>query len=141
MDRVDLDNWKFTGGIKTDAGIDRLVPIHPRIRELVKQKYDEAIRFGSDYLINCIDSQRKNDIKMTYDKYDYRFERIRDTLNLNPEHRPHDPRKYFSTMAKKYKVDEYALKYMIGYKIEDITKKVYTQRDANWLKEEIEKIV
>lgn len=104
MDRVDLDNWEFTGGIKTDAGIDRLVPIHPRIRELVKQKYDEAIRLGSDYLINCIDSQRKNDIKMTYDKYNYRFERIRDTLKLNPEHRPHDPRKHFSTMAKKYKV-------------------------------------
>lgn len=141
MDRVDLDNWEFTGGIKTDAGIDRLVPIHPRIRELVKQKYDEAIRLGSDYLINCIDSQRKNDIKMTYDKYNYRFERIRDTLKLNPEHRPHDPRKHFSTMAKKYKVDEYALKYMIGHKIEDITEKVYTQRDVNWLKEEIEKIV
>ena len=139
--RVDLDNWEFTGGIKTDAGIDRLVPIHPRIRELVKQKYDEAIRLGSDYLINCIDSQRKNDIKMTYDKYNYRFERIRDTLKLNPEHRPHDPRKHFSTMAKKYKVDEYALKYMIGHKIEDITEKVYTQRDVNWLKEELEKIV
>ena len=141
MDRVDLDNWEFTGGIKTDAGIDRLVPIHPRIRELVKQKYDEAIRLGSDYLINCIDSQRKNDIKMTYDKYNYRFERIRDTLKLNPEHRPHDPRKHFSTMTKKYKVDEYALKYMIGHKIEDITEKVYTQRDVNWLKEELEKIV
>lgn len=78
---------------------------------------------------------------MTYDKYNYRFERIRDTLKLNPEHRPHDPRKHFSTMAKKYKVDEYALKYMIGHKIEDITEKVYTQRDVNWLKEEIEKIV
>ena len=62
-------------------------------------------------------------------------------LKLNPEHRPHDPRKHFSTMAKKYKVDEYALKYMIGHKIEDITEKVYTQRDAGWLKEEIEKIV
>ena len=46
-----------------------------------------------------------------------------------------------STMAKKYKVDEYALKYMIGHKIEDITEKVYTQRDAGWLKEELEKIV
>jgi hypothetical protein len=44
-------------------------------------------------------------------------------------------------MAKKYKVDEYALKYMIGHKIEDITEKVYTQRDVNWLKEELEKIV
>jgi hypothetical protein len=30
---------------------------------------------------------------------------------------------------------------MIGHKIEDITEKVYTQRDVNWLKEELEKIV
>ena len=29
----------------------------------------------------------------------------------------------------------------IGHKIEDITEKVYTQRDVNWLKEELEKIV
>lgn len=141
LSRVDLDNWVFAGGIKTDAGIDRLVPIHPRIRDLVKKKYDEALRLGSDYLINCTDSQRNNDIKMTYDKYVYRFEKIRDALKLNPDHRAHDPRKHFSTIAKKANVDEYALKYMIGHKIDDITEKVYTQRDVSWLKKEIEKIV
>lgn len=78
---------------------------------------------------------------MTYDKYVYRFEKIRDALKLNPDHRAHDPRKHFSTIAKKANVDEYALKYMIGHKIDDITEKVYTQRDVSWLKEEIEKIV
>lgn len=69
-----------------------------------------------------------------------RFGMIRDELNLNPEHRPHDGRKHFVTMAKKYGVDEYAIKYMVGHKISDITEKVYTQREFEWLKDEIEKI-
>lgn len=55
-------------------------------------------------------------------------------------HRPHDGRKHFVTMAKKYGVDEYAIKYMVGHKISDITEKVYTQREFEWLKDEIEKI-
>lgn len=47
---------------------------------------------------------------------------------------------HFVTMAKKYGVDEYAIKYMVGHKISDITEKVYTQREFEWLKDEIEKI-
>ena len=43
-------------------------------------------------------------------------------------------------MAKKYGVDEYAIKYMVGHKIADITEKVYTQREFDWLKTEIEKL-
>ena len=64
---------------------------------------------------------------------------IRDELNLNPEHRPHDGRKHFATMAKKYKFDKYAIKYMVGHKISDITEKVYTQREFEWIKTEMEK--
>ncbi len=61
-------------------------------------------------------------------------------LGLSTEHRAHDPRKHFITMAKKYKVDKYAIKYIVGHSISDITEKVYTERDLIWLKEEIEKI-
>ena len=43
-------------------------------------------------------------------------------------------------MAKKYKVDEYAIKYMVGHQITDITEKVYTRRDPTWLRDEICKI-
>lgn len=43
-------------------------------------------------------------------------------------------------MAKRYKVDEYAIKYIVGHQIDDITEKVYTEREKSWLKEEIEKI-
>jgi hypothetical protein len=46
----------------------------------------------------------------------------------------------FVTSTKKYGVDEYAIKYIVGHKISDLTEKVYTKREFDWLKEEIEKI-
>lgn len=134
---VDLTNWTFTGGMKTDAGRNRLVPIHSKIRHIVRDKYNEAKELGSEYLINCTDS---NNIMFTYDKYQKRFIKIRDRLKLNPQHRAHDGRMQFITMAKKYDVDEYAIKYIVGHAITDITEKVYTKRELDWLKTEIEKI-
>lgn len=141
LKNVDLDEWVFLGGMKTEAGTERPVPIHTKIRDLVKRKYNEAMELGSDYLINCIDAKtHRNGLKFTYDKYQYRFSKIVDELKLNPAHRPHDPRMHFVTMAKKYNVDEYAIKYIVGHSIKDITEKVYTEREIGWLKTEIEKI-
>lgn len=142
MSNVDIEKWTFQGGMKTDAGEDRVVPIHSKIRPLVLAKYKEAEELGSQYLLNWVDSnsRKKKNVKLTYARYLKAFERIRDELNLNSEHRPHDGRTHFVTSAKKYGVDEYAIKYMVGHKVSDITEKVYTRREFDWLKEEIEKI-
>ena len=70
----------------------------------------------------------------------HRFEKIVKKLELNPDHRAHDPRIQFSTMAKRDKVDEYALKYMMGHKINDITEATYPKRKPEWLMAEIMKI-
>lgn len=139
---VDLENWTFRGGMKTDAGENRVVPIHSRIQDLVLRKYQEAEALGSPYLLNWADPNNRNrkNLKLTYARYQKAFERIRDELKLNPNHRPHDGRTHFVTMAKRYGVDEYAIKYMVGHKISDITEKVYTRREFAWLREEIEKI-
>lgn len=138
---VDLENGTFSGGMKTEAGIDRVVPIHPKIRHLVERKYREAQELNSPYLFNYVNpNARHKSIALSYARYQKGFSMIRDELNLNPAHRPHDGRKHFVTMAKKYGVDEYAIKYMVGHKISDITEKVYTQREFEWLKQEIEKI-
>lgn len=141
LENVDLKNGTFVGGMKTAAGTDRIVPIHSKIMKLVKRKYKEAQELGSEYLINCTDATtHRSSIMFTYDKYQKRFIKIRDELNLNPQHRAHDGRKHFITSAKKYKVDEYAIKYIVGHAISDITEKVYTERELDWLKDEIEKI-
>ena len=52
LKNVDLENWTFRGGMKTDAGENRMVPIHSRIQSLVEQKYKEAVDLGSDRLLN-----------------------------------------------------------------------------------------
>lgn len=138
---TDLEEWTFKGGMKTEAGTDRVVPIHPKIRGLVVRKYREAEAMGSIYLFNCTNPVRNRQSTMlTYDRYHKGFVRIREELKLNPLHRPHDGRTHFVTAAKRYGVDEYAIKYMVGHAISDITEKVYTKRELSWMREELEKI-
>lgn len=139
---IDLEKNIMTGGMKTDAGTDRIVPIHPKILPLVKKRYNEAVQTGSKYFITCTDGvTHKENTLLTYDKYTSRFKAIVKKLGLNPDHRAHDPRVHFVTQAKRYGVDEYAIKYIIGHQIADITERVYTKRDVDWLQSEIEKIV
>ncbi len=77
---------------------------------------------------------------MTYDKYRTRFNKVITWLNLNPAHKPHDPRMTFITRCKKAGTDEFALKEMVGHTIEDITESVYTVRDLDWLRTDLEKM-
>ena len=129
MENVDLENWFITGGMKTDAGKNRVVPIHPKIRSLVKYRYQEAQKLGSEYLINCTDTKtHRSSLKLTYDKYRHRIDKIIEQLELNPDHRAHDGRIQFATMAKAAEVNEYAVKRIMGHKIKDITENTYTKR-------------
>lgn len=140
LDEINLDRWYMKAGIKTDAGKQRIVPIHTKVRDLVKQNYDFALSIGSEYLLNAKGQTHSGSWKMTYDKYAYRFKEVIKALNLNPDHRPHDPRKTFATRCKKAKVDEYALKEMIGHSIKDVTESTYTERDLEWLRDDLEKM-
>ena len=65
---------------------------------------------------------------------------MKPALGLNKNHRPHDGRVQFATMAKKSEVDQYALKKILGHYIDDITEKYYIKPDMDWLRTEIEKI-
>lgn len=141
LENTDLTNWTFNGGMKSAAGKHRTVPIHSRIRELVERRYNEAQRIGSKYLFNYIDSDRHNkSTKLTYIRFKNAFDTLISELHMSSEHRPHDGRKHFVTKAKENGVDEYAVKYLVGHKISDVTEKVYTQREFEWLATEIEKI-
>lgn len=139
LDEVHLDQWYMQAGMKTDAGKQRIVPIHTRIRDFVKKKYDYALSIGSVYLLND-KSQTSGSWKLSYDKYASRFKKVVKQLNLNPDHRAHDPRKTFVTNCKKAGVDEYAIKAMVGHNIKDITEATYTVRDLEWLRSDLEKL-
>ena len=140
LDEVNLDEWYMQAGMKTKAGKQRIVPIHSRIRELVQKNYDFALSINSEYLLNDKGQTHAGYWKLTYDKYANRFDKVIAELNLNPDHRPHDPRMTFITAAKKAEMDKFAIKRLVGHKIEDITEAAYTDRDIEWLRKDIEKL-
>lgn len=139
LENINLDKQYIIGGVKTDAGKNRTVPIHPRIKDLVQRNYDKAVELGSKYLLNDPDAV-KGGMTITYDKYAGRFAKIMTALGLREDHRPHDPRTTFVTMAKKAGVDEYVIKILAGHRITDITEGTYTKRDIEWLRAELEKM-
>lgn len=133
---VNLEAHTFRGGLKTEAGKNRIVPIHPAIYELVKKNYITAKASGSKYLFN--DPNGQNGTYMTYDKYRGRFNKINARLHF--QHRPHDTRHTFITLAKSAGVDEYILKLIVGHAINDVTEATYTHRTIEQLYNEICKI-
>lgn len=133
---VDLEAETMLGGLKTDAGKNRIVPIHPLIKPLIENRMKEAIAMQSEFLFN--DANGQQGTYMTYDKYRKRFEKVMNYLKLT--HRPHETRHTFITKAKACNVDEYILKLIVGHAINDITEKVYTHRTIAQLRAEMEKI-
>ena len=137
---VDLKNGFVKGGMKTSAGKNRLVPIHPLVSSIVEKYYKEAKSVGSDYLFN--DVNNKFGIGLSYDQYLSRFNKVMNALHFRTEITPHYTRHTFITKAKSREVNmnEYVLKIIVGHNVGDLTEHVYTHRELNDLKEEMCKI-
>ena len=137
---VDLKNGFVKGGMKTSAGKNRLVPIHPLVSSIVEKYYKEAKSVGSDYLFN--DVNNKFGIGLSYDQYLSRFNKVMNALHFRTEITPHYTRHTFITKAKSREVNmnEYVLKIIVGHDVGDLTEHVYTHRELNDLKEEMNKI-
>ena len=137
---VDLKNGLVKGGMKTSAGKNRLVPIHPLVSSIVEKYYKEAKSVGSDYLFN--DVNNKFGIGLSYDQYLSRFNKVMNSLHFRTEITPHYTRHTFITKAKSREVNmnEYVLKIIVGHDVGDLTEHVYTHRELNDLKEEMDKI-
>lgn len=132
IEDIDLENKTMRGGLKTDAGRNRIVPIHSKIFPLIENLYDQNNKF----LFN--DEAGQQGTSMTYDKYRRRFNKINAKFGF--KHRPHETRHTFITMAKESQVNDYVLKLIVGHAIEDVTEKVYTHRTLEQLAAEMEKI-
>jgi len=123
INRINMSDWYIIGGSKTDAGRDRMIPLHENIRSIIQRKYNEAFVDG-----------RKTLFGIGYKGYYNHFKEV------FPEHKPHDSRKHFITRAKKAGMDEYAIKLIVGHAIADLTESVYTERDIVWLHRELAKL-
>lgn len=138
ISNINLEENYIIGGVKTEAGTDRYVPIHPKVYDLVKYCYEKSIEYNSDVLFFDID--RKKAKELTYDKYRGRFKKILEYNELSG-YSPHCTRHTFITKAKEVNMNEYAIKMIAGHEIRDITENVYTHRDNEFLQKEMQKII
>ena len=120
---VNLTEKYFKGGVKTDAGKDRIVPIHSGIYPLVKRRIKEYGKI----------------LDVTSDTFRSKMYRVLERVNIQ-KHTPHDARHTFSMLCEKYQVNENDRKRMLGHAFHDITNKVYGHRTVEELRNEIEKI-
>ena len=114
---TNLEERYFQGGIKTAAGKDRIVPIHPAIYEFAKNK----VLTQNGKL--CIYSQTQHRNALFYPT----LERL--GIVGDPKHTPHDCRHTFSALCEKYGVRENDRKRMLGHSFgNDVTNAVYGHR-------------
>ena len=127
---VDLVNKTITGGIKTAAGKNRLVPINHKIFDLVVKRMNKS----NTYFIE----NPKGHI-MKYDNY-YRDNWIYIMEQLNMKHKPHDARHTFATLMSKADANPVSIKKLIGHNSYATTEKIYTHKDIEDLRAAIELI-
>lgn len=126
---IDLDEMVFRGGMKTNAGKNRIVPIHPCILPLVRLYISEPINYPDVYRKRLYEALEGFDL-LFYEKNGKTQKRT-----------PHDFRHTFSWICDKYEVNFLSKQIMLGHALgADVTNKVYGHRDLEQLRSEINKI-
>lgn len=127
---IDWEQATITGGIKTDAGKNRVIPIHPRIAPLLR-RWDSL---GGERLIN------KDGKAMSLDYYrKYCYYKALETAGV-PKLNPHCCRHTFASMMADAGADVVAIQQIIGHAKYSTTADIYTHKDIQNLSQAICKI-
>lgn len=116
--------WFVAIGNKTDSSKGRIIPIHPALHEILAERDRLIERAGDNYGDRNSESSY-NLIRLACRMFD---------------HLPHDGRHTAATLMKRFHVDEYARKKILGHSGGNITDEVYTHTDAAYLIEEFRKV-
>lgn len=128
---VDLQGGIIRGGRKTDAGRNRMVPIHPKILPLIKKHLNR----GGEKLICREDGQA-----MTADKYRKKIYYPALKAAGIPSRPPHTCRHTFGTLAAKAGIDSTIIQRMMGHSSYSFTADNYTHPQIEEFKNAISKI-
>lgn len=130
---VDIDARIMIGGLKTDAGKDRRIPIHKSILPFV----DRLMQTDGEYLIMRYDKGKPQ--KMTYHRFvGQSWNPLMERIGLKGC-TPHYGRHTCATMLREAKVEPDLIKLILGHANGDITDR-YTHHPDYMLVEAIDKL-
>jgi integrase len=125
---VDLSMGTMTGGMKTKAGKDRIVPIHSRVAYLAHRRALE----GGEYLFT-LDGKR-----VSLNRYYAIWQGIMAALGMN--HTPHECRHTFRSRLDSAGANKVCIDLIMGHKSKDVGERIYTHKTLQELKNAIELI-
>lgn len=111
----DKTNWTITGGMKTEAGRNRTIPIHERIRPYILNWANQS----GEYLIS------ENSKKLTYEQYRLRYDHaleLAGVRNLSP----HKCRHTFASVLAEQEASAVTIKEIMGHTDYNFTVNTYT---------------
>ena len=117
---VNIKERYIVGGKKTEAGINRTIPLHAKIVPLIQKYLDN----NTEYLI-----MSKNNCVMNYKTFLEYWTDLMKTLDMS--HLPHDTRYTTATLLDNAGANKICIKKIMGHAIQDITDGVYTQKDLS----------
>jgi integrase len=120
-ENIDLKEGIMKGGGKTEAGKNRIVPIHHRIKPLIESKYDE----NSEFLTN-----------IKYQMLRDHFKAIMAGLHMT--HTLHETRHTFVTRLDDAGANPTSIKRLAGHACRDVTTKTYTHKSIEQLRKAVE---
>lgn len=126
----DVDGSYLRGGMKTAAGKDRVVPVHPKIKSYL----DRWISRGGDTII-C--SEGGTAITSAWYR-DNAFRPLMEKLSI-PQATPHWCRHTFASKLHVAGADELAVKRLLGHSDKNVTEH-YTHTDIEFLRTELKKL-
>lgn len=128
VNNIFIDDRHMIGGVKTDAGKNRVIPISKKIEPFIRELMLEG---------NLCPTL--NGKSMTYNNF-------RDNIflplmaEMNAEHTIHDCRHTAVTLMRKAGIEPLYIKLIAGHVMNDITEKVYTHVPPERLVAEIDKL-
>jgi integrase len=120
---INLEEEIFTGGVKTKAGKNRIVPIHSLIKPMVQRRIEQS----KEYFIEF------NGSKMTCNTYRRKFASI-----VGSEKTPHEARHTFESLLDSAGANRKCIDLMMGHKSKDTGNRIYNHKSIEELKEAIE---
>lgn len=127
IENVNLEDETLQGGVKTVAGKDRIVPIHPKILPFIKEKIANA---PGEHLL--YDKHRTYHTYHTFREY---FDDVMERFKL--DHVPHDTRHTFRSRLDNAGANKTSIDLLMGHKSSDIGERVYTHKTLEQLHETI----
>lgn len=132
IENVHLEERYMIGGLKTKAGINRVIPINRKIEPFIRKYYEE--NKNQEYLImNALGRP------MGYSNYRReKFDNIMEKLKM--EHCPHDCRHTGISLLNTAGANLLCIKRIVGHSSQDITEDVYTHKSIEELIDTIDLI-